>query len=559
MARNLFNRVALALFRSSQSNAQAKKTLKSRKLSIESLEDRQLLSATPYEHNFDAVEQSYATNALIARADADYDCERGICSSPVADQGLVAESISSLTNTIDAQLIDAGQDPNNISQDFIFNLSSNPTSTFTIYLDFDGNVYTGNYWTDGAGVTTPAYDIDGNEGSFSNEELRNIYEVWLRASEDYMPFNVNVTTKTPTTDQLQKTSNGDRSYGIRVAIGGSCYDWYNSSAGGVAYLGSFDWNTDTPAFVFPKQLYSAKAIAEAVSHEVGHTMGLNHDGTSTQGYYGGADGWAPIMGVGYYQPLTQWSKGEYNDANNREDDLEQITSKGFDYRVDDHGNNVANATALNFTASGLLGSGIIERNTDVDFFSFELNGQQSVITVGGISEVTNLDALVKIYDANGSLLNTYDPSNSLYVSIDVSDFAAGKYYLSVEGTGLTVDGNLIYSDYASLGAYTITTELSSEVADPYEPNDTQIGAYRLGVINEPTTITAQIDPRYDLDYFNFSLGSAYTGVKLTIDYEYAQSSSALQLYFYDGAEWEYATNNHIIHNESICSFKISNI
>lgn len=30
----------------------------------------------------------------------------------------------------------------------------------------------------------------------------------------------------------------------------------------------------------------------------------------------GANGWAPIMGVGYYQELTQWSKGEYAGANN---------------------------------------------------------------------------------------------------------------------------------------------------------------------------------------------------------------------------------------------------
>ncbi|MBQ9872995.1 MAG: pre-peptidase C-terminal domain-containing protein [Thermoguttaceae bacterium] len=529
MNRNYFQRGAFGRFLASSARTQSQQSLKSRKLWVEGLEDRQLLSATPYETASDLCQE--------------LDEDLHICGSPVADQGLEAENIASLSDTINNLLREAGQDPNNISQDFVFNLSSNPSSTFTIFLDFDGNQYTGNMWTNGAGVVSPKFDMDGNVDSFSNSELRDIYDVWLRVSEDYAPFNVNVTTKDPGADALKKSSNGDKAYGIRVAIGGSCYDWYNSSCGGVAYVGSFDWNDDVPCFVFPKQLYSAKNVAEAAAHEVGHTLGLSHDGTSTQGYYGGADGWAPIMGVGYSQPLTQWSKGEYYDANNRQDDLEIITSKGFDYKPDDRGDTIAKATALQFVSSGVLGQGLIERNTDVDFYSFELDGQQSVITVGGYSEITNLDALVKLYDASGNLLKVYDPTNTLYVTIDVSNFSPGKYYMSVEGTGLTVDGNLVYSDYASLGVYYITTALSTEVADPYEPNNTQVGAFRLGVINEPTTITAQIDPRSDADYFNFSIGSAYTGVKITIDYAYAQSSSALRLDFNRGTGWETATVN----------------
>ena len=54
----------------------------------------------------------------------------------------------------------------------------------------------------------------------------------------------------------------------------------------------------------------AKNLAEAASHEVGHNLGLSHDGTASTGYYSGQGAWAPIMGVGYYKPITQWSKGE---------------------------------------------------------------------------------------------------------------------------------------------------------------------------------------------------------------------------------------------------------
>jgi hypothetical protein len=65
-------------------------------------------------------------------------------------------------------------------------------------------------------------------------------------------------------------------------------------------------------------------IAEAAAHEIGHTLGLSHDGVvGGSGYYSGtANGlWAPIMGAGYYCSMTQFSKGEYLNANNLEDDM----------------------------------------------------------------------------------------------------------------------------------------------------------------------------------------------------------------------------------------------
>ncbi|HRC36429.1 MAG TPA: M66 family metalloprotease, partial [Rubrivivax sp.] len=93
-----------------------------------------------------------------------------------------------------------------------------------------------------------------------------------------------------------------------------------------------------------------KYVAEAISHEAGHNMGLGHDGYSGGGYYqghgSGATGWAPIMGVGYYQSLVQWSKGEYATANNVQDDYAVMQSNGLPLRADDHGNSAGTATVV---------------------------------------------------------------------------------------------------------------------------------------------------------------------------------------------------------------------
>ncbi len=218
-----------------------------------------------------------------------------------------------------------------------------------IFLDFDGHTTSGTSWNmayeGGAPFTTPAYSFEG-DASFTDNELTRIQSIWARVAEDYIPFDVDVTTQDPGVEALRKSRPNDAQYGIRVAIGGSWSDWYGTSAGGIAYVGSFDDNTDTPAFIFSSNLSngSEKSVAEAATHEVGHSLGLNHDGAAGGvEYYGGhgsgATGWAPIMGVGYGKSLTQWGKGEYPGATNGEDDLALIVQAADEViagRLDDH-------------------------------------------------------------------------------------------------------------------------------------------------------------------------------------------------------------------------------
>jgi hypothetical protein len=265
--------------------------------------------------------------------------------------------------------------------DQTFQLHSDPGASKVIYLDFDGHTTTGTSWnnyTGGAAIVTPAFSTDG-DSSFSDIELERIQYIWQRVAEDYNPFNVDVTTQNPGSSGIIKSSTGDSHYGIRVCIGGDS-SWYPGAAiGGVAMMYGFGPHSDTPCFVFSDNLGMSdhgneKYVAEAISHEAGHTLGLTHDGVSGGvEYYEGQGGWAPIMGVGYKKELTQWSKGEYAGANNHQDDLATITGStgNFGYRVDDHGGTIASATGLAVAADmNVSGSGIIERTTDVDFFSF---------------------------------------------------------------------------------------------------------------------------------------------------------------------------------------------
>jgi PKD repeat protein len=362
--------------------------------------------------------------------------------------------------------------------DQTFKLHSRAGAKRTIYLNFVGATLTGTAWNNSAGQTTITalpFDLDGVPYSFSATELERIQYIWQRVAEDFSAFDVDVTTEAPAPDRITRSGSTDETFGTVALI--TKRTFYNCSCGGVAYLTSFDDVGDyyKPALVFYDALGSGneKYVADATSHEVGHNLGLNHDGTSTVGYYqghgSGATGWAPIMGVGYYQALVQWSKGEYADANNKQDDYVVMQSSGLSARPDDHGNTTASATPLSAaTASGVTtvsGSGVIERPTDVDVFSFAAGAGSVSVNVTPAPRGPKLDIAATLRDGAGNVLASSNPVDSLPAALTANLATAGTYYVTVDGVGKGDPSTTGYSDYGSIGQYTIsgTTQASASL------------------------------------------------------------------------------------------------
>jgi hypothetical protein len=397
----------------------------------------------------------------------------------------------------------------------VFQLHSNPGATRKVFLDFDGQIISGTAWNSSvAGYAAVAFDTDSppNPTYFSAAEQNIIQEVWHRIAEDFAPFNIDVTTEDP----LDYGSNviGRILFTKDTDAGGLQMPAYG--AGGVAYVGV--WGSSnygsyySPALVYYNNLGPSYPpyMAEAGSHEFGHNLGLSHDGikpagtnpycSGTTAYYcglgSGLVSWAPIMGAGYYLNVTEWSKGEYPYANNTQDDL-AIISSHLTYRNDDIGNSMASAAPLLVEADGSIlvttpqndpanvdpnNKGVIETNTDSDFFYFDAGTGTINLTVTpawaaftrtgsvGDGRSANLDIRITLYDQNGAQLASSDPSNDTSATISTS-LSAGRYYLAVNGVGNAITP---YSTYNSMGEYFISGSLptSSATSDttPPEPN-----------------------------------------------------------------------------------------
>lgn len=331
-------------------------------------------------------------------------------------------------------------------------LNSYPAAISTIYLDFDGQEVKNSMWNYGTPfAAAPATMTDAQ-----------ITEAFNRVSEDFRPFNINITT------DLAKFLAAPLDQRIRVIITPTSA-WYPAVAG-IAYVTSFTWGDDTPCFVFSDRLVNdGKRVAEAISHETGHTLGLYHQSaytsscTLTSSYHTGigtgATSWGPIMGNVASKNLTQWNFGPTpNGCSFLQDNLSIITTKnGFTYRPDDFGDFYSTAGIVNVASSAFSKVGVISTSVDKDIFRFDLsqrgkfNLSANPYSVGNAYAGANLDVKIELQDSKGTTIKIYDIEDSLNAKIDTT-LNAGTYYVIVDGTGNVNSKN----DYGSLGSYTLT-------------------------------------------------------------------------------------------------------
>jgi hypothetical protein len=325
-------------------------------------------------------------------------------------------------------------------------INTRPSAKGVIYIDFAGGVINSVAW--GGPITASPSDLTGE----------SITQVANRVAECFSPFDVTITT---IANVHQQTPNGRR---MRVVV--TPTDTAGPGSGGVAIIGSWrNGGSDTVCWVFNQ---SVRACADAVSHEVGHTLGLKHHGrrTGMQEYYAGHGGglsvptsWGPIMGAPYGVSLTQWSNGQYYDANNSGQDDLQIISSGNNFSYVSALGSYGTVRSLPLSGPLFQTSGTLISRLDSHVYQFSTTGGKLSASVRPASSVGTGDFRLDLLDGNGVGLAVADPAEVLGGAISRT-LVAGVYRLKVvpTGTGEAPTGGyrVGYSAYGSLGGYSLT-------------------------------------------------------------------------------------------------------
>ena len=341
-------------------------------------------------------------------------------------------------------------------------------ATATLYLDFGGHSSTTDYWakqTSARSYTVPPIDLsgagfDGNPAEFSPAEQLLIYNAWRVTSEDFAPFNLNVSTDyhggfglATGFDMVISNSNGSifgvDSQTLGLAPLATYATGFASVNVGQVFLpnhsGTFGDDSDNSVRI----VGIAKELGDTISHEFGHALGLNH-------YVAANAQPNAIMstaGVGLAPALWRAVPGF-------QDDMAIIGSaqNKIGFRPDDYANTLQGAFALTGMGGNYAANGIIEQPADIDTFRFSAAGL-TTITASVDPYVNDLNPRLRLYDSSGKLIALGDNASGIAASITQS-LVPGTYYVDVRGNGSPGDAGR----YALSVSTTSTADIPPTIA-----------------------------------------------------------------------------------------------
>ncbi len=221
-------------------------------------------------------------------------------------------------------------------------LQSYPGAAAILYLDFTGEEIVDSYWTSRVSPTGPFRTYPSG---LPTAEIRKAYEI---VKEDYLPFNVNVTTSRAVFDSRNGAARPMRAHMVITPTD----EWWTSrdpnGKNGIAQASSFRSSAGQQAnalsgFVFVHQwngnviTATGHWIGNIISHESGHVLGLAHDGVlatklingqsvvsgNPKTYFDGSGRgpqgmnlWAPIMGFSQASVISNWAGGGFTYTSN---------------------------------------------------------------------------------------------------------------------------------------------------------------------------------------------------------------------------------------------------
>eukprot|EP00049_Salpingoeca_infusionum_P007613 m.123813 g.123813 ORF g.123813 m.123813 type:complete len:785 (-) comp13761_c0_seq2:80-2434(-) len=370
----------------------------------------------------------------------------------------------------DSHLEPGGMDPCNTNgtdllQAPIFH--SNPGAMHTIVLNFNGYNHlqadSGNGWPT---FHARSFSLDRDPQCLTQTEQAFIEDVWQRVAEDFRPFDVDVTTEVnvplpPSTIHTLITSHrtADETYMPKHAKVGA------------SFVGA--WNLPDAHEYLPVLVYftnidreRSDIVADATSHQLGHLFGLNHDG-SLSSYLEKGDqnpsdpsSFGPIMGNPIDNSQTQWSRGDYPEATNKQNDM-AILGQALGFRQDEDLNTASSARRLTVPSSGKASlQGVITSHNDIDYITFRVRDTLKVsvtaVPTGALNPSltagNNLDIKMSLKDQSFTLLAesfpTHDPSASIEMTL-----RSGTYLVQLQGDA--DPRGTAGSNYGSVGQYTL--------------------------------------------------------------------------------------------------------